>query len=77
MKLNEHLTVAVAADFLNAKYAGSPERVIAGINEIHKVEAGDLTFVDIEKYYTKALTSKATIILTDSLIVLKNSDFNK
>ena len=63
MKLNEHLTVAEAAVFLNAKFAGTPDRLITGVNEIHKVEAGDLTFVDIEKYYTKALTSKATIIL--------------
>ena len=35
----------------------------SGINEIHKVRAGDITFVDVEKYYQKSLTSAATIIL--------------
>ena len=63
MKLNAQLTVAEAANFINANFAGSPERFINGINEIHKVEDGDLTFDDIEKYYSKAINSKATIIL--------------
>ncbi len=36
---------------------------ITGINEIHKVVTGDLTFVDVEKYYKKALTSAASVIL--------------
>ena len=36
---------------------------VTGINEIHKVEHGDMTFVDIAKYYSKALNSAATTIL--------------
>lgn len=35
----------------------------SGINEIHKVRPGDITFVDVEKYYQKSLTSAATIII--------------
>lgn len=44
-------------------YIGDPEFLVKGINEIHMVEAGDLTFVDHPKYYQKALNSKATTIL--------------
>jgi UDP-3-O-[3-hydroxymyristoyl] glucosamine N-acyltransferase len=36
---------------------------VTGINEIHKVEAGDITFVDHPKYYDKALSSNATFII--------------
>ena len=36
---------------------------VKGINEIHMVESGDITFVDHPKYYDKALNSKATIII--------------
>jgi len=45
------------------KFVGSPDFVVKGINEIHMVEKGDLTFVDHPKYYDKALNSKATTIL--------------
>ena len=34
-----------------------------GINEIHKVQPGDISFVDFEKYYSKCLNSAATIII--------------
>ncbi len=37
--------------------------MISGLNEIHMVEAGDITFVDHPKYYDKALNSKATTII--------------
>lgn len=48
---------------IDAAFAGSPDFAITGINEIHKVENGDLTFVDHPKYYDKALKSKATTII--------------
>ena len=48
---------------INAKPVGDPEFEVLGINEIHMVEAGDITFVDHPKYYDKALRSKATTIL--------------
>ena len=34
-----------------------------GINGIHKVRKGDIVFVDLQKYFKKALRSVATIIL--------------
>lgn len=36
---------------------------ITGINEIHMVEPGDITFVDHPKYYDRSLSSKATTII--------------
>lgn len=36
-----------------------------GINEIHKVEPGDLAFVDHPKYYRKCIDSAATFIIID------------
>ncbi len=43
----------------------SADSDVLGINEIHSVEEGDLTFSDHDKYYDKVLASKATFILLD------------
>jgi len=51
------------ASIIDAKYIGDENFPIEGINEIHRVEAGDIVFVDHPKYYDKALESNATIIL--------------
>ena len=51
------------AGMLNARFDGDPDFQVTGINEIHMVEPGNLTFVDHPKYYDKALNSKATTIL--------------
>jgi UDP-3-O-[3-hydroxymyristoyl] glucosamine N-acyltransferase len=51
------------AEMLHAEFAGDEKHIISGINEIHKVEEGDITFVDHPKYYDKALNSKATTII--------------
>jgi UDP-3-O-[3-hydroxymyristoyl] glucosamine N-acyltransferase len=56
-------TLTEIAGMLGAKYEGDPSFEITGINEIHMVEPGNLTFVDHPKYYDKALNSKATTIL--------------
>lgn len=37
-----------------------------GINEIHKVTEGDITFVDHPKYYKKTLQSSASVILINT-----------
>jgi len=56
-------TLQEIAGLLNAKFDGDPSFQVTGINEIHMVSPGDLTFVDHPKYYGKALNSKATTIL--------------
>jgi UDP-3-O-[3-hydroxymyristoyl] glucosamine N-acyltransferase len=63
MKFPNPLTLAELANILNAKPIGVPGFLVTGMNEIHMVEAGDLTFVDHPKYYAKALNSNATTIL--------------
>ena len=42
---------------------GNEDHIVSGINEIHNVQDGDLTFVDHPKYYQKALNSAATTII--------------
>jgi UDP-3-O-[3-hydroxymyristoyl] glucosamine N-acyltransferase len=68
MKLEPSFTLKEIAGLINADFEGDPNCVISGINEIHVVEPGDLTFVDNEKYYAKALGSKATVILIDKKV---------
>jgi UDP-3-O-[3-hydroxymyristoyl] glucosamine N-acyltransferase len=64
MKLNQPIFVKnLAAQIGAKKIIGNPNVAITGINEIHKVEQGDLTFVDLEKYYKKALQSAASVLL--------------
>lgn len=63
MKFNPPLTLEFVASLTGAIPRGEPGLLITGINEIHMVEPGDLTFVDHPKYYDKALLSEATTIL--------------
>jgi len=66
MKFPKPYTLSELADFLGATAIGNPDFAITGMNEIHSVEAGDITFVDHPKYYEKALNSAATTILINS-----------
>lgn len=63
MKLEQPVPVKWVAEFIGAKLAGDETQLVSGLNEIHKVQAGDISFVDFEKYYNKCLNSAATIIL--------------
>lgn len=65
MKLHRPYTLKEIATIINAKYIGPDDFPVLGINEIHMVEPGDITFVNVEKYYKTALGSEATIILID------------
>ena len=63
MKLQTPISVVKIAEMISAKLLGNEKNMLEGINEIHMVEAGDLTFVDHPKYYDKSLNSAATIVL--------------
>lgn len=63
MKLDQPTTLEAIANYLNMPYKGESHQQIAGLNEIHKVEQGDLTFVDHPRYYEKVLDSAATTII--------------
>ena len=63
MKFPRIYTLQEIANIIQAKYMGNADFPIMGINEIHRVENGDIVFVDHPKYYDKALQSKATVVL--------------
>jgi UDP-3-O-[3-hydroxymyristoyl] glucosamine N-acyltransferase len=63
MKFSRIYKLQEIADLIHGRIIGDPDFPVTGINEIHMVEPGDLTFVDHPKYYNKALTSNATTIL--------------
>ena len=68
MKVNPVIKLKDLAKTLNLEFAGDSDFAISGINEIHKVENGDITFVDHPKYYDKALNSKASTILINKKV---------
>jgi len=63
LKFPKPYTLKEIADIINCKYVGNDDFPVAGMNEIHVVESGDIVFVDHPKYYDKALNSAATIVL--------------
>ena len=63
MKFPQTHKLKEVAAIIDAKFIGDENFPVEGINEIHRVEAGDIVFVDHPKYYDKALQSNATIIL--------------
>lgn len=65
MKFDHPHDIQEIANYLGARIVGDSNRQLTGINEIHKVEAGDITFVDYHKYYKKALSSTATAVIID------------
>ena len=68
MRLETPTTLAEIAELLQTQFDGDPGFIISGLNEIHMVEPGDLTFVDHPKYYKKALGSKATTIIINKKV---------
>jgi UDP-3-O-[3-hydroxymyristoyl] glucosamine N-acyltransferase len=68
MKLSSPIGLQEIAGLINATYSGDAMFPVCGMNEIHMVSPGDLTFVDHPKYYAKALASKASIILINQAV---------
>jgi len=63
MKFEKPVSVQWLAEFTGSKLTGNTAQEATGINEIHKVQTGDICFVDYEKYYDTCLNSAATIII--------------
>lgn len=57
------VSLSELAGILQCDYAGPATLSVTGINEIHRVKSGELTFVDVPKYYRKALESEAVCVL--------------
>lgn len=68
MKLSRDYSIKEIAEIIGCEFIGDENHVVTGLNEIHRVERGDLMFVDHPKYYNKALESSATTILIDQKV---------
>ncbi len=63
MKFDNPVPVTTIAQLIGAEIAGNKNGMATGINELHKVENGDLAFVDHPKYYDTCINSAATFII--------------
>ena len=63
MKFPSPVPVQWIAELIGAVVTGNKNGTATGINEIHKVEEGDLVFVDHPKYYDKCINSAASFII--------------
>jgi UDP-3-O-[3-hydroxymyristoyl] glucosamine N-acyltransferase len=63
MDFPKPLTVNEIAAIVDAKVIGDGSFVSKGLNELHVVREGDVTFVDHPKYYDKVLNSAASVII--------------
>lgn len=66
MKFPAPVSVEWLASLINAKPVGNLAASASGINEIHRVEAGDVVFVDHPKYYDTCIQSAATCIIINA-----------
>src|SRR5258705_6331880 len=63
MRFEKPVPVTTIAQLIGAELLGNKDGMVTGINEIHKVEKGDLAFVDHPKYYDTCINSAATFII--------------
>ncbi|UAY51897.1 UDP-3-O-(3-hydroxymyristoyl)glucosamine N-acyltransferase [Ferruginibacter albus] len=68
MQFPSPVSVEWLANFINATLVGDKNAQATGINEIHKVEKGDLVFVDHPKYYDKCINSAASFIIINKQV---------
>lgn len=66
MKFPAPVTIQWLADLIDAEVIGDASLQATGINEIHKVERGDVVFVDHPKYYNACLNSEASHIIINT-----------
>jgi UDP-3-O-[3-hydroxymyristoyl] glucosamine N-acyltransferase len=70
MRFDQPVPLTQIASLIKAELIGNTTASATGINEIHKVEKGDLVFVDHPKYYNACIQSDASFI-----IINKKTDF--
>jgi UDP-3-O-[3-hydroxymyristoyl] glucosamine N-acyltransferase len=66
MKFPAPVSAQWIAELIQAVVAGNVTSSATGINEIHKVESGDIVFVDHPKYYDACLNSEAGFIIINT-----------
>ena len=72
MQFSEAVPVGRIAELIGATVVGNKDGLATGINEIHRVEPGDLVFVDHPKYYQACLDSVANFIIINKSISTKS-----
>lgn len=88
MRFKEAVKLSAIAKIIGAEIQGDADAEVVGLNEIHRIEKGEIVFVDHPKYYDKALNSAATFVLINkrvetpdgkSLLISEKpfDDFNK
>ncbi|MFN7280017.1 MAG: UDP-3-O-(3-hydroxymyristoyl)glucosamine N-acyltransferase [bacterium] len=65
MKFPAPVQLSDVASWIGARIVGDAGMYATGINEIHRVETGDLAFVDHPKYYRTCIESAASFIIID------------
>jgi UDP-3-O-[3-hydroxymyristoyl] glucosamine N-acyltransferase len=68
MNLPQSISVTEIASWIEAEIIGNKELMVKGINEIHKVREGDITFVDHPKYFNTSINSAASAIIVPSVM---------
>lgn len=63
MKFKAPVDVKWIAKFIDARLVGDVTIQAEGLNEVHKITPGDISFVDIEKYYLRTLASQASVVI--------------
>ena len=63
MNFPQPVPLSEIAELIDARLLGNTGASAKGINEIHKVEVGDLAFVDHPKYYEACIQSAASYII--------------
>ncbi len=63
MRFEKPVSLQQIAQLIQAELIGNTIAPATGINEIHKVEEGDLAFVDHPKYYDTCINSAASFII--------------
>ena len=66
MRFPNPVPIGEIARLIHARVKGDPSAQATGINEIHRVEQGDLAFVDHPKYYDKCLRSAASFLIINA-----------
>ena len=70
MKFPSPVSLQWIATLIDAELIGNSNAAATGINEIHKVQNGDLAFVDHPKYYETCLNSAASFIIINNKDVI-------
>jgi UDP-3-O-[3-hydroxymyristoyl] glucosamine N-acyltransferase len=68
MRFEKPVSLRQIAELIHAELLGNTTASATGINEIHKVEEGDLAFVDHPKYYDTCINSAASFIIINKKV---------